>query len=144
MNLKMNTRKNFVLVSSLLFLSSSAMAQPKVKAGFGVSVVQTQPEFPGGVDSLMSYLRTNLHYPPLAKKAWIEGKVFVGFLIDSLGKIRDARLLNSVNKDIDDEALRVVMQMPDWKAGTIAGGPTRVQYILPIDFVMPKKQVGIE
>lgn len=125
----------------LFFLTnaSASTAQPSVKAGFGVSVVQTQPEYAGGVDSLMSYLKTNLHYPATAKNAWIEGRVFVGFLIDSSGKITDSRLLNSVSPDIDEEALRVVRQMPDWKPGTIGGNPTPVQFILPIDFVMPEK-----
>src|SRR5260221_13091332 len=93
----------------------------KVKAGFGVTVVQTQPEFPGGQDSLLSYLKKNIHYPQQAQTKREEGQVYVGFMIDTTGKIRDAKIVNGINDDLDAEALRVVQSMPDWKPGTAGG-----------------------
>ncbi|HNQ42708.1 MAG TPA: energy transducer TonB [Saprospiraceae bacterium] len=109
-----------------------------VKSGFGVSVVQVQPEFPGGPDSLQSFLKQNLTYPDSAKFNRIQGRVYIGFLVDKKGKIGEAKVLSGVNELLDNEALRVVSQMPQWKPGTAGGNPTSVQYILPIDFIIPK------
>jgi len=123
----------------LVFFSSATFAQDHVKAGFGVTVVQNQPQFPGGADSLMSFLKSNLRYPEEAKLAWVQGRVFVGFLVDHNGKIKDAKILSGVNEQLDDEALRAVHLMPDWIPGNIGGTNVDVQYILPIEFIMPKK-----
>ncbi len=109
-----------------------------VKAGFGVSVVQIQPEFPGGPDSLQSFLKQNLRYPDSAKFKRIQGRVYIGFLVDKKGKIREEKILSGVNELLDNEALRVLKLMPQWKPGTAGGSATSVQYILPVDFIIPK------
>lgn len=114
-------------------------AQDHVKAGFGVTVVQSQPQFPGGEDSLISFLKNNLRYPPEAKLAWIQGRVFVGFMIDYTGKIKDIKVLSGVNQQLDDEALRVVHMMPEWIPGKIGETNVDTRYILPIEFTMPKR-----
>lgn len=123
----------------LFFFFVKIQAQDHVKAGFGVTVVQQQPQFPGGEDSLMSFLKNNLRYPQEAKLAWIQGRVFIGFLIDHTGKIKDAKVLSGVNAQLDDEALRVVHLMPEWIPGKIGETNVDVQFILPVEFVMPKK-----
>ena len=127
-----------------LFISVIVTAQDKsqpgkktTKAGFGVSVTQVQPEFPGGVDSLQTFLMDNLVYPDSAKLNHIQGKVYVGFMINYEGKIVNPKILSSASADLDKEALRVVGMMPDWKPGTAGGSPVSVQYILPIEFVSP-------
>ncbi|TAH43778.1 MAG: energy transducer TonB [Bacteroidetes bacterium] len=134
----------FRLLTAILFIPFLGIAQDEnskpetVKAGFGVSVVQVQPEFPGGTDSLQSFLKSNLRYPDSAKYNRIQGRVYIGFLVDKKGKIKEAKVLNGVNELLDNEALRVVKMMPDWKPGTAGGSPTSVQYILPVDFIVPK------
>src|SRR6188768_1228925 len=107
----------YFLLIIFFSMTIKCVAQNHTKAGFGVTVVQEQPKFPGGDDSLISFLKRNLRYPPEAKLAWIHGLVYVGFLVDENGRIKDVRLLNSVNKLLDDEALRVVNMMPDWLPG---------------------------
>src|SRR5256885_14167106 len=98
-----------LLISSNLFAQPQAKAQnQKVKAGFGVTVVQTQPEFPGGSDSLYNFLMNNLKYPRHAKLSGIYGRVYVGFLIDKTGKLKNHRILNGVTEELNDEAMRVV------------------------------------
>lgn len=112
----------------------------RVKAGFGVTVVQSQPEFPGGLDSLNSFLKNNMTYPLQAKLNGIQGRVYVGYLIDKTGKIKNAKVLSGVNEDLNNEALRVVQLLPDWQPGTKGGVAVDVQYILPLDFVIPAKR----
>ena len=64
----------------------------------------------------------------------IEGKVYISFIIDENGEIRDVVLLRSVDKSIDNEALRVVKSMPKWKPGKQAGKTVKVQFSVPILF----------
>jgi len=129
----------FLLVVLFSFAKKSD-AQSHAKAGFGVTVVQEQPKFPGGDDSLFAFLQRNIKYPAEAKLAWVQGKVYVGFLVDREGKIKNIRLLNSVDKQLDEEALRVVHMMPDWLPGKTGGTPVEVQFVLPINFMMPEKK----
>ena len=132
-----------------VFLAFDSLAQiptqqkkehQRVKAGFGVTVVQTQPEYPGGQDSLESYLKKNMIYPLHSKLDGIQGRVYVGFLIDKNGKIKNSRILSGVNEELNNEALRLVGTFPDWKPGTRSGNAVDVQYILPLDFILPPKQ----
>jgi TonB family protein len=131
------------MILGLLVISLSAFAQDKdkkqskVQKGFGVSVTQVQPEFPGGIDSLQAFLNENLSYPEKAKREHIQGKVYVGFLVDRNGKIKNPKILSTASEELDNEALRVVGLMPDWIPGTAGGSPVDVQYILPIDFIAP-------
>lgn len=121
-------------------LSLNVSGQERIKAGFGVTVVQKQPQFPGGEDSLVAFLKSNLRYPEEARLAWIQGRVFIGFMVDHNGKIRDVKVLSSVNPQLDDEAIRVVHLMPDWVPGSIGDTRVDVQYILPIEFRMPERK----
>ena len=112
--------------------------EQKVKAGFGVSVVQVQPQFPGGSDSLDAFIKRNIKYPTSAVTARIHGRVYVGYQVDHTGKIKNIRVLSGVNTELDNEALQVVQKMPDWIPGSISGSPVDVQYVLPVDFIIPK------
>lgn len=133
-----------VIISAAILVSLSVYGQGNktskgVKAGFGVSVSQVQPEYPGGTDSLYYFLNKNLQYPQEAMLNGIQGKVWLGFVVDKEGKIKDERILKSVDESIDNEALRLLRLMPLWKPGTVNNEPSEVQYILPIEFVIPKQ-----
>lgn len=135
----MKTSIPIICMIILAVSTGKLCAQDHVKTGFGVTVVQSQPQFPGGEDSLISFLKNNLRYPPEAKLAWIQGRVFVGFMIDYTGKIKDIKVLSGVNQQLDDEALRVVHMMPEWIPGKIGETNVDTRYILPIEFTMPKR-----
>ena len=125
----------FIMLISLV--AGAQEPKSKVQKGFGVSVTQVQPEFPGGLDSLQAFLNDNLIYPEKAKKEHIQGKVYVGFMVDRKGKIVNPKVLSTASEELDKEALRVVGLMPDWQPGTAGGTAVDVQYILPIDFIAP-------
>lgn len=99
-----------------------------------IAVAEVMPEFIGGAGKLFEYLGKNLKYPELAKTTGIQGKVFVQFVVDKNGKIKDVKVLQGINALLDKEALRVVSEMPDWKAGKQHGKPVSVIYNLPISF----------
>jgi periplasmic protein TonB len=66
----------------------------------------------------------------------MEGTVYVSFVVDSLGKVRNPKLLRGVGDELDKEALRVVNLMPIWTPGKINGNPVNVQYNIPIRFTL--------
>ncbi|PRY29750.1 TonB family protein [Spirosoma oryzae] len=98
------------------------------------TVVEHQPEFPGGMKALSKYLSENLKYPSTAVKANAAGKVFVSFIVTKTGEIADVQLVKGIGFGADEEAVRVVNKMPRWKPGRQGEESLNVQYVLPIDF----------
>lgn len=100
------------------------------------TVVEEMPTFPGGEAELFKYLQKNIKFPPIARENGIQGRVFVTFVVDKDGKVKDAKILRGIGGGCDEEALRVVRSMPDWKAGKQNGRAVSVQYNLPINFTL--------
>jgi tonB family C-terminal domain len=97
-------------------------------------IVEQMPEFPGGPAELMKWLSSHVQYPAIAIDICIQGTVIVAFIVELDGSVSNAKLVRSVDPCIDQEALRVVRQMPKWNPGKRAGIPVRVRYYLPIKF----------
>ncbi|GAB2519329.1 TonB family protein [Spirosoma aerophilum] len=103
------------------------------------TVVEQVPEFPGGVRALYQYLTRNLRYPTEAQQNKIQGRVYVKFVVDRTGDIRELRLLKGIGGGCDEEAIRVVSQMPNWIPGKQHGKDVSVMYNLPIQFSLEKR-----
>lgn len=117
--------------------SPQALASKPVKVeGDVFTVVENQPEFQGGMASLGNYLSQNLHYPKAAEKAKAEGRVFVSFIVTKTGEITDVQLLKGIGYGADEEAIRVVKNMPRWQPATQSGQAVNVRYNLPINFTL--------
>jgi TonB family protein len=105
------------------------------------TVVKHMPEFPGGIESLMNYLATNITYPEQARKANLEGRVFINFIVEKDGSVSSVNVLRGIGGGCDKEAVRVVENMPAWKPGrNEAGEPVRVSYNIPIKFTLSEKK----
>ena len=102
-------------------------------------VIEEDPEFPGGTDSLMAFIQRNLRYPEEAKRNKIEGKVFISFIIEADGSVSNIKVLRDIGSGCGAEAVRVVKMMPKWKPGKQRGKAVRTQFNLPIQFVLPKE-----
>jgi len=100
------------------------------------TVVESMPEFPGGMGQLMKYLAENIKYPPLAKESGIQGRVFINFVVEPDGSISNVKVLRGIGGGCDEEAVRVVEAMPKWKPGKQRGKPVRVSYNLPVKFTL--------
>jgi protein TonB len=92
------------------------------------------PEYTGGINELVRYLSTNIKYPKKARRENVSGKVILKFIVDTDGSIQNITVLNSVSKELDKEAIRVVKKMPKWKPGLFDGKTAKVYYTLPIKF----------
>lgn len=100
------------------------------------TVVESMPEFPGGMGALMKYLAENIKYPALAKESGIQGRVFINFVVEPDGSISNVKVLRGIGGGCDEEAVRVVKSMPNWKPGKQRGKPVRVSYNLPVKFTL--------
>jgi len=98
------------------------------------TVVENDPEFPGGMEALYKYLRSNIKYPQLARDNNITGKVYVTFVVEKDGSIANPRVLKDIGGGCGAEAIRVVKAMPKWTPGKQRGKAVRVQFNLPVSF----------
>lgn len=97
-------------------------------------VVEQQPEFEGGYEAMMNFIKKNMRYPASARRMGIDGTVYVSFVVGKDGTINDVKVLRGISADCDKEAVRVVQMMPPWKAGKQNGKPVFVRFNLPIKF----------
>ena len=98
------------------------------------TICEEQPEYPGGMDALASFISENIQYPQSAKENGVEGICMIQFVIDKDGSVTNVECLNGVDPECDAEAMRVVKAMPNWIPGKNNGEPVRVSYALPINF----------
>jgi TonB family protein len=129
--------------NSVVLNSSPVQKDPtkskRIKTQEKQNVVLTSdvmPEFPGGTEKLLEYLKVSIKYPEEAKTKGIKGRVFVQFIVSNTGKIKDVKIARGVHKLLDEEAIRVVKTMPDWKPGLQDGKPVDVQMSIPINFAL--------
>lgn len=95
-------------------------------------MVEEQPSFPGGQAALMKYIAENLKRPNT--ESCVAGRVIVQFTIGKDGTVKDPKVVRGIAKELDEEALRVVRNMPKWKPGKQMGEPVEVRYTLPVSF----------
>lgn len=96
--------------------------------------LDSQPQFPGGIDGLMQWLGQNICYPEQCAENNIEGKVLVKFTVFKDGSVGNVEIVKSVHPLLDAEAERVVMALPKWTPGVLDGENVNVWYTLPINF----------
>ncbi len=101
-------------------------------------IVECMPEFPGGMKGCLDSIQTEMCYPEEAKKAGIQGRVILQFIIEKDGTPTQPRIVRSVHPLLDKEALRIIRQMPKWIPGKQDGKPQRVLYTIPVPFQLPK------
>jgi TonB family protein len=98
------------------------------------TVVENVPEYPGGIDALMSFIKQNLRYPLDARQQGIEGTVYASFVVETDGAIDSVKIIRGISATCDQEVRRVVELFPNWKPGTQSGNVVRVRFVLPIRF----------
>ncbi|MFV1883471.1 MAG: energy transducer TonB [Balneola sp.] len=92
-------------------------------------VVETMPQLKGG----LADLQRKVKYPEMARRAGIEGRVTVQFIVNEQGKVENPRVIRGIGGGCDEAALEAVKQA-SFSPGMQRGRPVRVQYSLPIVF----------
>ncbi|MBD1365632.1 TonB family protein [Mucilaginibacter sp. ZT4R22] len=135
---------NFALESKA---ASVKVGQTDLSTGLTEAIfteVEQQPGFPGGNQACATYLRTNIKYPAEARKNKIQGRVITSFVVMKDGSIGDVKVLNGIGYGADEEAVRVIKNMPKWYPGMQNGRPVNVKYTLPIAFTLDGKQLNLQ
>ena len=129
-------KKLFLIIILAVISFTTAGAQNKAEANSGkvYETSEVMPEYPGGVPKLMEFLSANVRYPVEAQRSKIEGRSVIGFVVERDGSISNVSVTKGSYPLLDDEAIRVVKEMPKWKPGMIKGKPVRVKFNLPIYF----------
>jgi len=96
--------------------------------------VEQMPQFPGGEAALMKYLQNHIQYPAMAAENNVQGRVVVQFVVDKTGKVGEVKVVRSVDKDLDKEAVRVCKSLPKFTPGRQNGQAVSVWYTLPVTF----------
>ncbi len=87
---------------------------------------------------MISHIQSNLKYPDTARTVGAQGPVVVEFIVDPSGKVTKPRVTKGLGFGLDEEALRIVSSMPNWKPGLVGGKPVAVRLVVPILFQIPK------
>jgi TonB family protein len=98
------------------------------------AMVEQQPEYDGGYETLVKDLKANLEYPRSARKRHIEGTVYIAFVVGKNGEIADVRVLKGIQAECDAAAVQAVTKLNKWKPGMHQGQAVFVKYVLPIKF----------
>ncbi len=96
------------------------------------------PKVPKAGNEIEHYLAKNLHYPRIALKKRIEGRVIIKFAVNVDGSISDCEILKGIGGGCDEEALKAVGNMPPWIPCKSNGANVKVYFTLPIGFKLPE------
>lgn len=99
-----------------------------------VRFAEQMPEFIGGIEALYEFLQKNLLYPQSARENNVQGTVLIEFVVERDGSVSNVKVAAPLFPACDQEAVRVVQQLPKWKPGMQMNKPVRVYYNLPIKF----------
>ena len=97
-------------------------------------VVEKPPQFQGGINGMLMFIKKNMRYPAIARQHAMQGTVYVEFLVHKDGSITDVKTKKSAGPAFDAEAERVIKLMPPWVPGLEKGRPVTVRFVLPISF----------
>ena len=99
-------------------------------------IVEQMPQFPGGDNEMVKFIKLNLRYPPLATEMGVSGTVIVNFVVERDGKITRVKVVRGIGGGCDEEAVRVVSKMPAWTPGKQGGKPVLVSFTVPFKFML--------
>ncbi|MBV6643325.1 MAG: TonB family protein [Cyclobacteriaceae bacterium] len=102
------------------------------------TIVENQPEFPGGLQAFYKYISENLKYPSTARSIGIEGRVYVEFIVDEEGSITEVKAIKGIGAGCDQEAERVLRNAPRFNPGREGGETVKVKMVLPIIFKLDR------
>ncbi|MFK8046659.1 MAG: energy transducer TonB [Crocinitomicaceae bacterium] len=129
--LEENKKKRF---DSFAFEPSYYPSEPKSRSTLVYDFAENPPKFPGGNDNVKKYIESNLKYPEDAINEGLQGMVYVQFVVIEDGSLTEIEVLKGVCPSIDNEAIRLVNEMPKWSPATQNDKKIKCRYTIPIRF----------
>ena len=109
------------------------------------AVIEDVPIFPGCEsvaksqrracfqEQMNKHIRKNFRYPDIAQEMGIQGRVYVNFIISKDGSITNIRM-RGPDKNLENEAARIIGRLPKMTPGKQRGRAVRVPFSIPITF----------
>lgn len=109
---------------------------PKQEEILDNEIIEQQATFPGGEAALLAYVNKNVKYPSIALEQELQGTVLVRFVVQKDGSVGDVKVLKSLSKECDREAIRVVKSLPRFTPARMQGRAVPVYFKLPIRYMI--------
>lgn len=90
--------------------------------------------FPGGLKKLDELIQAMMKYPKTAKKDRIAGTIDLAFVINQRGFVKDVRITRGIREDLDNEAKRIIENLPRWNAGMENGKAKDSKMVYSVTF----------
>ena len=135
----MGKKTRFLIITILTFFSPvcalSAFGQGNSDV-VSFNQVDIRPKFDGKeANEFAKWLTKNIIYPPIAMENGVQGRVMIQFIVNTDGSVSDVKVVKSIDRSLDQEAIRVVSKSPKWTPGQMEdGSPVRVLYTYPVVF----------
>ncbi len=98
-------------------------------------IAETMPSFQGGdLNTFRAWVQQNVKFPQIALENGIQGRVVLSFVIEKDGRLTNIQVLQTPDRSLSDEAIRVLSKSPKWTPGKQRNQVVRVKYTLPVDF----------
>lgn len=139
MSCLMGKKTRFLIITILTFFSPvcalSAFGQGNSDV-VSFNQVDIRPKFDGKeANEFAKWLTKNIIYPPIAMENGVQGRVMIQFIVNIDGSVSDVKVVKSVDRSLDQEAVRVVSKSPKWTPGKMNdGSAVRVLYTYPVVF----------
>lgn len=98
--------------------------------------VTVKPQFVGGMQTMGSFLNSNVRYPKYAREHNIQGKVLISFIIEKDGTLTGFKIIKSVSKELDAETMRVMKLSPAWEPAKIDDRVVRCWFEMPLSYTL--------
>lgn len=99
-----------------------------------VDFPDVEAQFPGGEEMMRKWMQENIIYPEISMENGDQGKVYLKFVVERDGTITNVEVIKGTTRDLDNEAKRIVRNMPKWNPGESSGNKVRSSFTLPINF----------
>lgn len=132
--------KKLAFITLLLFISLTLQSQNKKSLEVDsfdlvfACPIEVMAQYPGGNSALMKFINDNLIWPEILNESCIEGRVIVKVLVTETGELSDIEVVRSLEKHLDEEAVRVIKLMPKWIPAEINGKKISSYYTLSVLF----------
>ncbi len=98
-------------------------------------IAETMPSFQGGdLNTFRAWVQQNVRFPQIALENGIQGRVVLSFVIEKDGRLTNIQVLQTPDRSLSEEAIRVLSKSPKWTPGKQRNQVVRVKYTLPVDF----------
>lgn len=103
----------------------------------------SEPAIPvGGAEAFGIYLSDHLNYPTSALERRVQGTDSVEFIVEKNGTLSGLHVLQPVDQQLDEEALRVIKAGPKWNPGKHRGAVVRQRVVVPVTFALPAESAA--